>query len=452
MKKNNLILGLLFVGVLMGALDISIVGPAIPSIHDALGIDQQQVSWIFSIYILFSLIGISLFASLSDKYGRRPLYILAVLIFGLGSLMVALAHNVELLLAGRAIQGFGASGIFPVASATIGDIFPREKRGRALGLIGMVFGLAFLTGPVIAGLMLRFFTWNSLFLINIPFVILIVAGSLKLLPSVRITQSGSIDLPGIITLGLFLSGFTIALNNLKTSGFWSTILSVSFYPYVLIGLIAFVAFLFFEKKSSHPVVDITLFYSKQVRIVGFLAFGTGLYQASFVFMPDMTVKLFGVEPSTASFMLIPLVFAMAVSSPVSGRLIDKYGSKIVIIVALVIMASGLSLLFTVHITKMIFYFSGILLGIGLSVLAGSSLRYIMLNEVSAEERASAQAVLAIMISFGQIFASALIGAFTSDYQNGIKGFQIVFALLTFITMLLILFSMHLKSRLQEKES
>jgi MFS family permease len=93
-----------------------------------------------------------------------------------------------------------------------------------------------------------------------------------------------------------------------------------------------------------------------------------------------------------------------------------------------------------------------MLGMGLSVLAGSSLRYIMLNEVSAGERASAQGVLTIMISFGQILASALIGAFTTGYQNGIKGYQIVFALLTFITVFLGISSLRLKSRKQEKES
>jgi len=451
MKKNNIILGLLFIGVLMGALDISIVGPAIPSIHQSLGLDEQQVSWIFSIYILFSLMGISLFARLSDRFGRRPFYILAVSIFGIGSLLVAMAHNIELLLIGRAIQGFGASGIFPVASATVGDIFPREKRGRALGLIGMVFGLAFLTGPVLAGLMLKFFTWNSLFLINIPIVIIVIIGSIKLLPANKNSDSKIIDWPGIISLGLFLSGFTIALNNLKTAGFWETILSLSFYPFIVVGLIAFVAFILIERRSPHPIVDTRLFHLKQVRIVGFLAFGTGLYQAAFVFVPGMTVLLFGVEPSTASFMLLPVVLAMAISSPISGRMIDKYGSRIIINIALVLMGIGLTLLFAVPLTRPVYYFAGVMLGIGLSVLAGSSLRYIMLNEVSASERASAQGVLTIMISFGQIIASALIGAFTAGYRDSIKGYQLVFAILTFITIILGISSLRLKSKIQEKE-
>ena len=173
-SKNRKIIGLLFVGVLMGALDISIVGPALPSIETSLKIPAQYLGWIFSIYVLMNLIGVSLFARLSDIHGRRKIYILALAIFGLGSLWVALSHQFSSLLVGRAIQGFGASGIFPVASALVGDLYPPEKRGRILGIIGAVFGLAFLMGPFIAGILLNFYTWNVLFLINIPISLIII--------------------------------------------------------------------------------------------------------------------------------------------------------------------------------------------------------------------------------------------------------------------------------------
>ena len=121
------ILALLFVGVLMGALDISIVGPAIPSIEKTIDVAAKDIGWIFSIYVLFNLVGISLFAKLSDLYGRRSIYMLSLALFAIGSLVVALADDFQILLIGRSIQGFGSSGIFPVASAVIGDIFPPGK-------------------------------------------------------------------------------------------------------------------------------------------------------------------------------------------------------------------------------------------------------------------------------------------------------------------------------------
>jgi MFS family permease len=138
-KSNRRVLAILFTGVLMGALDISIVGPAIPSIEEKLLVEPRLLGWIFSIYVLFNLTGVSLFARLSDIFGRRNIYIVSLGIFALGSLIVSVSENFDTLLIGRAVQGFGASGIFPVASAVVGDIFPPEKRGRVLGLIGAVY-------------------------------------------------------------------------------------------------------------------------------------------------------------------------------------------------------------------------------------------------------------------------------------------------------------------------
>lgn len=187
MKKNSdkTILAILFTGVLIGALDIAIVGPAIPSIETTLNVEPRVLGWIFSIYVLFNLVGVSFFARLSDIFGRRNIYIVSLLLFGLGSIVVSFSRDYTALLLGRAIQGFGASGIFPVASAVVGDIFPKEKRGRILGLIGAVFGLAFLIGPIIAGVLLKYFEWTSLFLINIPIVIILIAASFKYLPQTK---------------------------------------------------------------------------------------------------------------------------------------------------------------------------------------------------------------------------------------------------------------------------
>ena len=127
-SSSRNILILLFIGVLMGALDISIVGPALPAISHSINIAREALSWVFSIYVLFNLIGLPLLARLSDVFGRRLVYVVSVSIFAIGSIMVSLAHNYEFLLIGRAVQGFGSSGIFPVAAAVIGDVFPPEKR------------------------------------------------------------------------------------------------------------------------------------------------------------------------------------------------------------------------------------------------------------------------------------------------------------------------------------
>jgi MFS family permease len=137
------VLALLFVGVLMGALDLAIVGPALPAMKADFLMNDRQLSWLFNVYVLCQLISAPLLAKMSDRYGRRSVYIFSVSFFALGSLLLVSAPATWFLMVGRAVQGFGAGGIFPVAAAVIGDTFPPEKRGGALGLMGAVFGSLF---------------------------------------------------------------------------------------------------------------------------------------------------------------------------------------------------------------------------------------------------------------------------------------------------------------------
>ena len=298
-KSNRRILAILFTGVLMGALDISIVGPAIPSIENTIAVETRSLGWIFSIYVLFNLVGISLFARLSDIYGRRNIYMLSLIIFGAGSLVVSLSGNFTILLTGRAIQGFGASGIFPVASAVIGDIFPPEKRGRMLGIIGAVFGIAFIIGPVIAGILLSYFNWNALFVINLPIVVVLVIASRRQLPSVKMSTSGLFDWKGILTLGLMLASFTYGINNIEASQFMDSLFSVRVLPYLLLSIILLIMNFIIEKNAENPVIKLVYLRNRQFVIAGIIAIATGVLQASFVFIPSYAVGIFDISSSSA---------------------------------------------------------------------------------------------------------------------------------------------------------
>ena len=263
-NSDKTILAILFTGVLIGALDIAIVGPAIPSIETTLNVEPRVLGWIFSIYVLFNLVGVSFFARLSDIFGRRNIYIVSLLLFGLGSIVVSFSGDYTTLLLGRAIQGFGASGIFPVASAVVGDIFPKEKRGRILGLIGAVFGLAFLIGPIIAGILLKYFEWTSLFLINIPIVIILIVASFKYLPQTKVQASGLFDWKGILTLGLLLASFTYGINNLESENFFQSLLSLRVLPFLTASLVFLVVTFFIERSADNPVIKLVLFKKQAV--------------------------------------------------------------------------------------------------------------------------------------------------------------------------------------------
>ena len=188
----------LFVGVFMAALDSAVVGPVLPALRVAFGIDNRTAGLLSTVFSLSSLCSTALMAYFSDRHGRRPVYLASVALFAIGSLCIAYAPSFDLLLVSRAIQGIGAGGIAPVASAVIGDVFTAQRRGRILGLIGATHGMAFVLGPPLATVLISTLGWRWLFLVNIPVALVVLWLGAKSLPRQRMnTASGPIDMAGI---------------------------------------------------------------------------------------------------------------------------------------------------------------------------------------------------------------------------------------------------------------
>jgi EmrB/QacA subfamily drug resistance transporter len=442
------ILPLLFVGVLMGALDIAVVGPALPAIRQSFGIDERAAAWLFTIYVLTNLVGTPLMAKLSDRFGRRALYVTDTVLFGAGSLIVALAPDYGVLLAGRAIQGFGAGGIFPVAAAVIGDTFPPERRGGALGLIGAVFGLAFLVGPMLGGVLLRF-GWQWLFVVNLPIAAWVIVESLRRLPGGRPAVAARFDWAGMAALGAALSALAYGVSRIDAGHFAASVRSAGVWPFLLIAVALGPVFVLAERRASDPVLRLSLFRSSQVGITAGLAVGAGLGEAASVFVPAFLVSAFGVPTSTASFMLLPVVVALAVGAPVWGRLLDRIGSRLVVVVSTVLIAAGMFVFATLATTLAGYYAGAVLGGLGLAGLLGSSLRYLMLNSTPAADRASAQAALTIFMSVGQLLGGAAIGAIVASAGGGVLGFDRAFAAIGIVALALALMALGLKGRREE---
>jgi len=448
-RTRNRILLILFIGVLMGALDIAIVGPALPAIQTSFQVSERAMAWIFSIYVLFNLVSTPLMSKLSDAFGRRSIYVLDVSLFALGSLVVALSPTFAVLLIGRAIQGLGAGGIFPVASAVIGDTFPPEKRGSALGLIGAVFGIAFFIGPILAGVILLLLSWHWLFLVNLPIAAVVIAMSLRQIPQVRPEHPQPFDWSGMIALGILLASLAYGINRLDTTHFLDSLTSLEVWPFLLLTVLLTPLFIRFERAADDPVMRLTLFRSRQVVLVSVLATGTGLGEASIVFVPALLVAAFGVTNSVASFMLMPIVLAMAVGSPLLGRTLDRYGSKVVVLTSTTLLTLGMGLTGISATSQVIFYLAAVLIGLGLSGLLGATLRYIMLNEAPATDRAVAQGMLTIFISIGQLMGGVLVGAIAASRGGGVPGYQAAYLAIGVITLVLTLLSFGLKGRAEE---
>lgn len=447
-KHTNRLLGLLFTGVLMGALDIAIVGPALPAIRESFGVDDRAAAWILSIYILFNLVGTPLMAKLSDSLGRRVIYVMDVAIFASGSLLVALAPSFGLLLVGRSIQGVGAGGIFPVASAVIGDVFPVERRGSALGLIGAVFGIAFIIGPILGGVLL-IFGWPWLFLVNLPIAVGVIIGGWRLLPATRPTRRHAFDISGMLLLGGLLAALAYGLNRLDAAHLVVSLRSGAVGPFLLLAMALLPVFAWTERRAADPVLRPGLLRSRQVTLVSAISLGSGFAEAGIVFVPALLVAAYGVSTSTASFMLLPIVLAMSVGAPASGRVVDRRGSKVVVIAAAASLGGGLLLVSLFPGSLALIYTGGAFIGLGLSAVRGSALRYVMLYEAPAADRAAGQAVLTVFTSTGRLLGAAFVGALIASHGGQVRGFSLAFLVLAVIMGALTLAALALKSRTEE---
>jgi EmrB/QacA subfamily drug resistance transporter len=448
-RTRNRVLLVLFLGVLMGALDIAIVGPALSSIKATFGVDDRLLAWTFAIYVLFNLIGTPLMAKLSDIFGRRSVYVADVTLFAIGSLVVALSPSFTILLAGRALQGFGAGGIFPVASAVIGDTFPAEKRGGALGLIGAVFGLAFIIGPILGGVLLMA-GWQWLFLINLPVALLVIVMSLRLLPTTRAAERKPFDWPGMVVLSLLLISLTYGINQVDTSDFGASLTSLNVWPFLLLALLLLPVFRAIERRAADPILRMSLFGSRQAVLANLLSAGAGLGEAGLVFLPALAIAALGVAISTASFMLIPVVLALSVGAPTAGRYLDRYGSKVVVIVGTALLAVGMAVLGLGAASLVLFIVAGVLIGLGLAALLGAPVRYIMLNEAPPADRAAAQGAVTLFASVGQLVGGAAIGALIASQAGDVAGYSTAYLVISGVAVVLTLLALSLKDRAAEQ--
>lgn len=451
-KQRNQILLILFLGVLMGALDIAIVGPALPSIRASFGIDERAASWIFTTYVLFNLIGVPLMAKLSDVFGRRTIYVLDVALFAVGSIIVALSQGLPVMLVGRAVQGLGAGGVFPVASALIGDTFPPEKRGSALGLIGAVFGLAFLVGPLLAGVILSFASWHWLFIINVPIAAVVIVAALRVLPATRPAEQKTFDWQGMSVLALLLTGLVVGINRLDANNLGASFFASDILLFFILAFALLPVFVWLERRAANPIVHLELFRSRQIVLAGAIAAGAGLSEATIVFVPQFVVSAFGVTENVASFMLLPAVLAMAVGAPLAGRLLDRYGSRVVVLIGVTLSTAGLFIIALLGTNLVFFYVSALCAGSGLGMLLGAPLRYIMLNEAPAAERAAAQGILTLHSSIGQLVGGALVGAVAASLGGAAVGLASAFFVVGVIMLVLSTLTILLKNRHAEIET
>ncbi|HXS79488.1 MAG TPA: MFS transporter [Gammaproteobacteria bacterium] len=420
--RERAALAVLFVGVLLAALDIAIVGPALPAIQLTFAVSPRWLPAVFSVYVLFYLVGTPLLAKRSDRYGRRRVFLESLAVFAAGSLLVAAAWSFPILLLGRAIQAFGAGGLLPVAAAVIAETVPLERRGRTLGLIGAVFGAAFLLGPLLGGLLLGS-SWRWLFVINVPVAFVLMGAAMRVLPRSASRVSGPFDALGSALLAVVLAAIVVGIGQIDTNAAGASLQSLRVWPCLVLIALGVPLLWTVEKRAADPVLPPALLRSAQLRVVGVIAIAVGAAEAGMVFLPAMAVLNFGIDEKSASLTMLPLVLTLAVGAPLAGWLLDHIGARRVVQLGLSLTVAGLLLFGLLPLDWPNFYLSGALVGFGMSALLGAPLRYIALHEAGEERRGAGQGLLTLCVSVGQLVGAAIIGGVVGSASHALEGYR-----------------------------
>ena len=406
----------LFLGVLMAALDIAVLGPALPAIGRDFQVGTDAVAWLVTVYVLANLVGTPLLGALSDRLGRGPGYRLSVGLFALGSVGIVLAPSIPLLLLARILQGFGSGGVFPVASAVVGDVVAPERRGRVLGAIGATFGIAFLIGPPLGSLILAFADWRWIFAINLPISALVLLWSRRTLPASRTSVPRPLDFAGIALFAIGLVGLAVAASAARGTD------SVIPPAALAAGAVAFVLLPRVERRAEAPFLSPDLLRRRAILVPLVLGMAAGLGEVAVMFLPEYAVQTLGTSPARAGFLLTPLVAALTLGAPLAGRLSDRLGARPVVLAGALLQAAGIAL-FALDASPSVatWYRGGPLLGLGLAALLAGPLRHALLEASPRESRSATQALLSVSHSVGQIGSSALLGSLAAGAAIALPG-------------------------------
>ena len=407
-------------GIFMGAIDTGIVTPARTIIQNNLMVDDKTGIWLITIYTLAYAASIPVMGKFADRYGRKTIYIASIFLFGLGSLLCGLSHYVgsfELLIAARAVQAIGGGGIMPVATAEFGTSFPPEKRGMALGLVGGVYGIANIFGSLAGSAILDIFgtqNWQYIFFINIPISIFIILAGVFCLPNHKEKNVKKIDGFGTLVIVALVLSLLYGLKQIDFFDFANTITSTSVYPFLIAFAVLVPVFIFVEKRAEDPIMNLSYFTNARIVTTLVVAFASGFVMMGIVFIPQFCENSLKVSSGNGGYFTVVLGLLSGVSAMLSGKLIDRFGAKLVLLLGFSITIIGaifLILVATVYPGMVTIIISLMLLGFGMGFTIGAPVNYMMLENVDERQANSGLATLSLIRSIGTSIAPAIMVGF-----------------------------------------
>jgi len=344
-ERRWLILGVLCMSLLIIVMDNTILNVAIPSLIVDLGATNSQIQWIVDAYVLVFAGLLLTTGSLSDRYGRKGALQLGIVLFGIGSAAAAMSTTADGLIATRAFMGIGGALIMPATLSILTNVFrdPRE-RARAIAVWAGFSGLAVAIGPITGGFLLEHFSWQSVFWVNIPIGVTALALGAFLIPTSRDPEQGRIDPLGALLSFLGLTSLLFGIIEGPVKG-WSDPMVVGAFAVALVLLTTFIVW---ERTTSHPMLDLSVFRNARfsagsgtITLVFFALFG------SLLLMTQYWQLVHGYSPLEAGIRLLPYAATMMVVAPLSARFVERQGTKRIVTLGLVLVATGLTLLSTI---------------------------------------------------------------------------------------------------------
>ena len=356
------ILFAVMLGLFLGALDQTIVGPALPKIVTQLNGNDVYV-WAVTSYLLTSTISVPFWGKLSDLYGRKPLFIIGIVMFLIGSALSGLSQDMGQLIFFRGLQGIGAGSLFPIALAIIGDLFSPAERGKYQGLFGAVFGIAFIAGPLIGGFLTDNFGWHWIFYVNIPVGLVALFFIFRLLPTVKNPRATrNFDILGgviftiattLLLIGLTEKGQTNPTTHALNDWFdaipltlFGQSLTVSVAGLLGVSLVGIVLFVLAEARAKEPIVPLGLFrnrtYAASMVATFFAAFA---FFGAIIFLPRWFQIVQGFSSTDSGLAALPLMVGLIGSSIGSGLIVARTGRyKWLSVGAIVVMGAATALM------------------------------------------------------------------------------------------------------------
>ncbi len=332
------ILGAILLAMFLSALDQTIVGTALPRIVSELH-GNDLYTWVVTVYLLTATVSGPIYGKLSDLFGRRPMIMIGVGLFLIGSALSGLSQEMWQLVAARGLQGLGAGAIFPIALAVIGDLFTPAERGKYQGLFGAVFGVSALIGPALGGLLTDNFSWHWVFFVNLPIGLVAMAIIWRLLPAVKHPESvRSIDYLGSAVFTAAIVPILIGLTNKQKLDWTDPVVG----GLILVGTLFLALFIWVESRAQEPIVPLSLFRNRSftVSVIAVLLASFGFFGA-IIFVPRWFQFVLGSSATESGYQMLPLLVGLIASSVISGQVISRTGRyRWIVIASMAILAVG----------------------------------------------------------------------------------------------------------------